>query len=180
MPLTGKVYWVSADLLVVDQLDKSKKGNEPINIKTREVIRYLDRRTKSRPSRTTEGTSGSLRVQASEEMFKEWEDCEKMSTKTGSDGMSKEDVPRHYRAIMNSVLFQRSKENEFLIVTENTEIVSFARKWNVTSMSALEMDTASTKALQRYHQEIKDYEGRKRKAARSATQTQRQLWTPSK
>jgi len=127
-----------------------------------------------------EGTSGSLRVQASEEMFKEWEDCEKMSTTTEIDGLSKEDIPRHFRAMINSVLFQRSKKSEFCIVTEDSDLASFATRWKVTTISAIEMDAVSTKALQRYHRDMKDYEGRKRTAARPGAQSQRHLWTPSK
>ena len=178
--IDGYASLILANPLVLDELDKSKKGNEPINIKTREVIRYLDRRTKSRPSRTAEGTSGSLRVQASEEMFKDWQDCEKMSTKTETDGTSKEDIPRHFRAMINGVLFQRSEANEFCIVTEDSDLAAFAKRWKITIMSAIEMDAASTKALQRHHREMKDYEGRNRTVSRPATQSQRHLWTPSK
>lgn len=113
-------------------------------------------------------------------MFKVWEDCEKMSTKTETDEISKEDIPRHFRAMINGVLFQRSKENEFCIVTEDSDLASFAKRWKITTMSAIEMDAMSNNAVQRYHREMKDYEGRKRTAARPTAQGQRHLWTPSK
>ena len=110
-------------------------------------------------------------------MFKDWEDCERMSTGAQSTGLSKEEIPRHYRAMANSVLFQRSR-NEHVIITEDPEMPPFVKRWDITSMSVLEMDAASTKARQRYHREIKDYEARKRTAV--MTQSQRQLWRPSK
>jgi hypothetical protein len=165
--------------LVLDELDKSKKGNDTVNIKTREVIRYLDRRTKSRHTRTAENaTNGSLRMQGPEEMFPEWEDCEKLMAKQDADKISKEEIPRHFRAMINCVLFQRSKGNELCVVTEDADFATFAERWNVNIMTGEDLENASTKAIEKYHRDIKTYESRKRTGTRNSPPTQRSLWTP--
>jgi hypothetical protein len=166
---------------VLNELDHLKKGTEPINIKTREVIRYLDRQTKTRPVRAAEGTpTGSLRIQAPEEMFAEWEDCEKLSVKVATQKGSKNEIPRHIRAMVNCVLFLRSKGKELSIVTEDNDLSSFAEGWAIATMTSRDLDNASTKALNNYRREMKAYESRKRTAARSNAHNQRSLWVPPK
>lgn len=166
---------------MLDELDKSKKGTESVNIKTREVIRYLERRIKSRPARTAEGSAnGSLRIQSSEEMFKEWEDCEKLKTKRETDTISKEEIPRHFRAMINCVIFQRSKGNDFCIVTEDADFGLFTEGWNVKVITGNDLENMATKALEKYHHDMKAHESRRRNAVRLSAPPQRSLWTAPK
>jgi hypothetical protein len=150
-------------------------------MKTREVIRYLDRRAKSRPARGLEATpSGSLRMQTPEEMFQDWKDCEKLSVKKGEETLSKDEIPRHLRAMTNCVLFQRSKGNEMFMVTEDPKLIAFVERWNIKTMAMVELDAMSSEVLAKYHRDMKAYEARKRTASRSNPPTQRKLWTPQK
>ena len=145
------------------------------------MIRYLDRRIKSRPTRTAEGTpSGSLRIQAPEELYSQWEDCEKLRKQGDTDIISKEEIPRHFRAMINCVLFQRSKGNEYSIVTEDADLGVFAERWNITIITGNELENTSAKALDKYNRDMKAYEPRKRTASRNSPPSQRILWTPPK
>jgi predicted nuclease of predicted toxin-antitoxin system len=105
-------------------------------------------------------------------MFPQWTDCEKMSTRA----VSNEEIPRHFRAMINCVLFQRSKENEFIIVTEDEELVSIAAEWGLKTTTTSEIDIAISSALEKYHQEMKAYETNKRNATRNTPS--QSLWTP--
>jgi hypothetical protein len=162
-------------------LDKSKKGTDPINIKTREVIRYLDRRSKSHQTRAADSTpSGSLRIQTPEELFQNWDDCEKLSTKIDEEYLSKDEIPRHFRAMANCVLFHRSKGNELWVVSEDADLVSFVERWNIKTMTIAELDSMSSEAMAKYHREIKAYEARKRTSSRTNQPKQRTIWAPQK
>jgi hypothetical protein len=154
---------------------------DPVNIKTREVIRYLDRRAKNRQTRAAESApTGSLRMQTPEELFQEWNDCEKLSTKKDEENLSKDEIPRHFRAMTNCVLFQRSKGNELWMVSEDTELVSFVERWNIKTMTIAEFDSMSSEAMAKYHREIKAFEARKRTSSRNNQPKQRTLWAPQK
>lgn len=145
------------------------------------MIRYLDRRIKSRPTRTPEGTpSGSLRMQAPEELYQEWEDCEKLKKEADADIISKEEIPRHFRAMINCVLFQRSNGNEYSIVTEDADLRVFAERWDIATITGDELENTSAKALDKYNRDVKAHETRKRAASRNSPPSQRILWTPPK
>jgi hypothetical protein len=166
---------------VLDELDKSKKGVEPVNVKTREVIRYLERRNKARPSRMAESaTTGSLRMQAPEDLFTDWAECEKLSLNTEDEKLSKDEIPRHFRAMANCVLFQRSKGIKSVLVTEDEELISLTAHWDIIVASVDDLDKRSSKALDKFRQEMKAYETRERNAARSNSPKQRMLWAPVK
>lgn len=94
--------------------------------------------------------------------------------------MPGEEIPRHLRAMMNCVLFQRSKGNEFSILTEDADLVTFAKQWNVITTTGNEIETTSTKAIDKYHRDMKAYEARKRTEERGRPHNQRSLWTPHK
>jgi hypothetical protein len=159
---------------VLHELDKSKKGTDPVNVETRGVIRYLDRHTKARPGRLAEGAvAGSLRIQSPEEMFPQWTDCEKLATDAS---VLDEEIPRHVRGMINCVLYQRAKGNELSIITEDEELVLFTTEWGLKTMSIKEVDSASSSALKKYHQDMKAYETRKRNVARS--NPSKSLWAP--
>jgi hypothetical protein len=144
------------------------------------VIRYLDRHIKSRSLRPAEtDLSGSLRIQAPEEMFPEWEDCERFRTKVNDEYPTIE-VPRHLRAIINCVLFQRSKGRELSIITEDLNLISLAEGWDVRAMTVTAMDTTSFGLLEKFHREIKAYESHRRRATGFQHAKQRSLWAPSK
>lgn len=113
-------------------------------------------------------------------MFKEWEDCEKLKTKTEEDDISKEAIPRHFRAMINCVIFQRSHGKEFSVVTEDQDFNFFAERWNVKSIPSTELERMSTKALEKYHREMKAYETRRRTTARNSAPPQRSLWAAPK
>ena len=115
--------------------------------------------------------AGSLRIQSPNEMFSQWADCEKLAKTTEP----REDNPRHFRAMINCVLYQGSKGNELCIVTEDEELISFAADWDLKVTSISEMESASSSALARYHKDMKAYEARKSRTARNNPQS---LWTP--
>lgn len=167
--------------LVLDELDQLKKGSDTINIRTREVIRYLDRRTKSSSAKGVESnTFGLLRVQRPEEMFAEWEECEKMISNEGEIPMSKEDIPRYVRGIVNCLLYQRSKGNELYLITEREALNPFLEKWEIKKMAVVELESASSMILEKYRQNLKAYENRRRDAERTTSAKHKSLWTPMK
>jgi PIN domain len=186
VPLTGSCLAKTAsNMPVLDELDKLKRGAEPINAKARLTIRFLDGKTKarSRPARTVDGDgpSGTFRVQTSEELFKTWEECEGLANDTETESVvEKKDIPRHLRGMVNCVLFQRSQGIEYVIATEDADLITFAERWGITTMSGKEVDTKSVQALERYRNEMKVYEGRGRNAARHSPPQGRALWTPPK
>jgi hypothetical protein len=162
-------------------LDKLKKGSDTINIKTREVIRYLDRRTKAPPARAVESKPiGSLRTQGQEEMFTDWDHCERMVTRKDFDPVSKEEIPRYARGIINCLLFQRSKGNEPCVITEDDALTPFLEQWGIKKMTAAEVDAASSAVLEKYRRDSKAYETRIRIAERTPTVKHKSLWTPAK
>ena len=111
-------------------------------------------------------------------MFQEWEDCEKLRSKPKEDIISKEEIPRHFRAMINCAIFQRSKENEFSIVTEDADFGLFAKRWDIKLITSSDLENISTRALEKYNRDMKAYETRRRTAARNSAPTQRSLWTP--
>jgi hypothetical protein len=113
-------------------------------------------------------------------MFSAWEDCEKLGAKNETNITSSEETPRHFRAMMNCVLYQRSKGIEFSIVTEDAGLVAFAKRWNVITMTTSDMETTSTKSVDKYHRDMKAYEAHRRTEERSRVHNQRNLWTPRK
>jgi len=168
-------------MLVLDELDKLKKGSDTINIKTREVIRYLDRRTKAPPIRGVDSKpTGSLHTQGQEEMFAEWDDCEKMAASKETDLLPKEEMPRYVRGIVNCILYQRSKGNEFCVITEDDTLISFLEQWGIKKLTAMEVDSASSDRLEKYKQDLKAYESRRRYAERPLSAKNRLLWAPPK
>jgi hypothetical protein len=171
-------------MLVLDELDKLKRGTEPINAKARLTIRFLDSKTKarSRPARPVDGDgpSGTFRVQTSEELFKTWEECEALANESEAESLEKNDIPRHLRGMVNCVLFQRSQGVEYVVATEDEDLITFVERWGITTLSGKEVDTKSAQALERYRKEMKVYENRGRNAARHSPPQGRALWTPSK
>lgn len=169
---------------VLDELDKLKRGAEPINAKARLTIRFLDGKTKarSRPARNTDvdSPSGTFRVQTSEELFKTWEECEDLANESGVESIEKNDIPRHLRGMVNCVLFQRSQGNEYVIATDDSDLITFVERWGITTMSGKEVDTKSAQGLERFRNEMKVYENRGRNAARHSPPQGRALWTPPK
>jgi hypothetical protein len=126
-----------------------------------------------------EGTpSGSLQIQAPEELYQEWEDCEKLRKESNTDVMSKEEIPRHFRAMINCALFRRSKGNNCSIVTEDADLGVFAERWDIATITGNELENTSAKALDKYRRDMKAYETRKRTALRNSPPSQRILWTP--
>ena len=119
-------------------------------------------------------------MQIPEELFLKWEDCEKLRKEEDSDIISKEDIPRHFRAMINCVLFQRVKGNEHSIVTEDADLGLYAERWNITTITGTDFENASVKALDKYNRDMKTYEARKRTASRNSPPSQRILWTPPK
>lgn len=113
-------------------------------------------------------------------MFQDWKDCEELSVKKDEQALSKYDIPRYLRAMTNCVLFQRSKGNEMFMVTEDAELIAFVERWDIKTMTMVELDATSSEALAKYHKDMKAYEARKRTASRSNPPTQRKLWTPQK
>ena len=186
VPLTGSCFVITAfNMTVLDELDKLKRGTEPINAKARSTIRFLDGKTKtrSRPTRTLDADtpSGSFRVQTSEELFKTWEECEDLANDSGTEEVvERRDIPRHLRGMVNCVLFQRSRGIEYAIATDDVDLIAFAQRWGITTMSAREVDTKSAEALEIYRKEMKAYESRGRHAARHSPPQGRGLWTPPK
>jgi len=119
-------------------------------------------------------------MQVPEELFLKWEDCEKLRKEEDTDIISKEEIPRHFRAMINCVLFQRAKGNEYSIVTDDVDLGLFAQRWNVTTITGTDLENLSAKALDNYNREMKAYETRKRMASRNSPPSQRILWTPPK
>jgi hypothetical protein len=166
---------------VLDELDKLKKGSDSINMKTREVIRYLDRRTKSPPARGVESKPiGSLRTQAPEEMFADWDDCEILARNKESALATKEEIPRYFRGIVNCLLYQRSKGNEFCVITDDDALIPFLEQWEIKKMAAVQVDSASSDLLERYRQDLKAYESRRRFAERMPSVKHKSIWAPTK
>jgi hypothetical protein len=164
---------------VLDELDKSKKGVEPVNVKTREVIRYLERRTKSRTIPTEGSANGSLHLQAQQDMFPQWEECGKLAVRTDEEIPAKEDIPRYLRAMINCVLWKRSKGDEFWIVTQNVELMEFARIWGIQCKETDEITHIASAAVEAYHQDLKAFQTRQRTSSRTNPKD-RKLWTPRK
>lgn len=136
---------------------------------------------KPKTTRAAEGnTAGSLRIQVPEEMYMTWEECVRLCADAETELPLKDEIPRHLRAMVNCALFQRSLENDFSIVTDNEELCSFAGFWDIRCMSVNEMESASSKALDKYNQDMKAYQARQRTAARSNPGKQRTLWNPPK
>jgi hypothetical protein len=113
-------------------------------------------------------------------LFNNWDDCEKLSTKKDEANLPKDEIPRHFRAMTNCVLFQRSKGNELWLVTEDADLVSFVERWNIKTTTIAELDSMSSEAVAKYHREIKAYEARKRTSSRTNQPKQRTLWAPKK
>ena len=163
----------------MDELDKTKKGTDSINLRTRQVIRYLDRQTKTRPSKSIGNVPpGVLRIQSPEDMFSKWDDCEKYRNKP--DGEASKEISRYFRGIINFVLFMRSKGNDLLIVTEDAGLVSVAEEWGINTLTVESMDNASSKAVEDYARRFKEYETRKLNAGRSRPTKGTKLWAPMK
>jgi hypothetical protein len=78
--------------------------------------------------------------------------------------------------MINCALHQRTKGNELSIVTEDEELVSFTAGWGLKTMGIKEIDSASSSALKKHHQDMKAYETRRRNVARS--NPSKPLWTP--
>jgi hypothetical protein len=151
---------------------------DSINVKTREVIRYLERQTKSRTIRTEGSAAGSLHLQAQQDMFPHWEDCEKLASLTGEETLSTATIRRHLRSMVNCVLFQRSVGNEFWILTKDEELIEFARKWEIQCIGTDAVSDIASKAIETYHRELNAYQTRQRIAGRG--NKQRTLWAPPK
>jgi hypothetical protein len=185
VPLTG--IWFArheSKRLVLEEIDKLKRGAEPVNVKARLAIRYLDGKTKARNrlSRSADGHGprGSLRIQTSEEIFTSWEECEKLVTVTQTESLERRDIPRHFRGMINCVLYQRSIGTETSIVTDDLDLISFGERWGITTMNGNELDAECTQALENYRNDMKVYETRARSAARHSPPQGRALWSPPK
>lgn len=118
-------------------------------------------------------------MQAPEEMYSTWEECNKLRNESERDSLSKDEIPRHFRAMINCALYQRSKGNECPIVTEDADLGSFVERWNISIMTTDDLENTSRKALDRYRKDMKAYEGHKR-TSRNSPPAQRVLWTPPK
>lgn len=150
-------------------------------MKTREAIRYLDRKTKAQVMKTINDTiAGSLRIQASDEMFSDWEECEKLHGKFKGENLSNDEIPRHFRGMVNCALFQRSKGNEVIIVSDDVALGLFTSSWNLRNMTVTEMESTSFEAVQKYKRDIGVWENRKRNSQRSSAPTGPTLWAPQK
>jgi len=104
-------------------------------------------------------------------MFTKWEDCEKLSLEeTEAENLSKEEIPRHFRAMINVVLFLCSKGKEVYIATEDVKLMSLAKRWAIGTMTRSNVESWSAEAAEKYHREMKIYESQKRAPTRS-------LWT---
>lgn len=171
--------------LVLDELDKLKRGTESINAKTRLSIRYLDGKTKirsrlNRNTTTSDEPSGTLRIQTSEELFSSWEECEKLMKVTAPEDHERKVIPRHLRGMINCAVFQRSHGIESTIVTDDSDLVSFAKRWGIMTMTGNDLDAMSSRSLENYRNELEAYEARGHNAARHSLPQRRALWAPPK
>jgi predicted ribonuclease YlaK len=165
-----------AYLLALDELDKWKKGKDEINLKTREAIRYLDRQIKERPSKSL--TATNLRMQSPEEMFPKWADCTGRRTRSDTDALK--DISRLHQGIINYILYQRSRGNDYSIITESADLISFAKDWNIATVTVQELDSSVTQSMEQYNEELKKLEMQNHNLARSRRPKSSKLWTPSK
>jgi len=184
VPLTGSgSARCASNEPVLDEVDKLKRGAESINGKARLAIRYLDGKTKtrSRPPRSLndDTPSGTLRIQTSEQLFMSWEECEKLAKVADKENIQGKDIPRHFRGMINCALYQKSLGTDFTIITEDLDLISFAERWDITTMTGDDLEAEITQALERYRSEVKAYEARGRNAARHSPPQERTLWSPS-
>jgi len=113
-------------------------------------------------------------------MFKQWEDCEKLWKASISELPSKDDTPRHFRAMVNCALFQRFSGSDFWIVTEDDELRSYTNLWEIQCLSPEELEASASKVIQKYNQDLKAYQSSQRTATRANPGKQKTLWTPPK
>lgn len=112
-------------------------------------------------------------------MFADWHDCEKMIREDGAEPVSKEDIPRYARGILNCILYHRFRGHEISLITEDEALIPFLEKWGIKKMAGVDVDSASSIALERYRRDLKAYEARKRDSDRKPSAKPKSLWVPA-
>ena len=103
-----------------------------------------------------------------------------MISNKGEILISKDEIPRYVRGIVNCVLYQRSQGNEIYVVTEREALNPFLKKWEIKAIAVVELESASLVVLEKYRENLKAYDNRRRDAERKTSAKNKPLWTPMK
>lgn len=97
-----------------------------------------------------------------------------------AEPVSKEEIPRYVRGILNCILYQRFRGNELSLITDDQALIPFLEKWGIKKMTGMDVARASSIALERYRRDLKAFEVRKRDSDRKPSAKPKSLWAPTK